>query len=409
MLTRFFTNLKLMVNSTSYETEVNRIWHSLRFPKDVLDSLQSNLSTVLKEDTSPADLNSVEREAVKKIQELTAKRNRNNITRTEAYRQMYFKFPELHWAFLAHMVSRNGGWHMTDLKGDLLPHLFEEQEIIHFFHSLERANALIFQDAYPQLLLYEESVKRQKNLFHLLPALYVSKFMRPVWEEFWQSTNSQLVTAALIINEQNYIQKRVAENPVFQRHVYGTLEFKSQTLLQLTQVVFPFFSYHKQSEASLSPRLAGLILEDFTDVKERIRVGMSLYSILFGIQDVYEGAHRFAKQVPHTGSRADFWPHLFSKSIHQNGDYVKERMVAGTLKKDAPPFYSPELESVWPDQPVAPPERYDWFTDLSVMEFFRPFKTPYSFDMTDDFCLGLNKVELAVLAKEHMEPDVRTR
>ncbi|GAX90482.1 DUF2515 domain-containing protein [Effusibacillus lacus] len=404
ILQRIFYNLKSTLESTLYESEVKARWKSLKLPVEVLESVKSDLSTQLKKKSAPAALLPDEKQTMARIQEITTKLNRNNETRTEAYRQIYFRFPELHWAFLAHMVSRNGGWQMTDLKGNLLPHLLEPNEIVHFFNSLERANALIFQDAYPQLLLYEESVRQKKNLFHLLPAFHVSKFMRPVWNEFWARKNSQLLTVALIINEQCYIQKRVAENPVYQKHVYETLEFKTQSLLQLTQVVFPFFPRKKHPGTSPVPRLAGLVMEDFTDLKERIGVGKSLYAILFGIEDVFEGALRFAKEVPHTGSRADYWPHIFSKIKHKDEHDSKERLVAGTLQKGAPPFFSPELQNAWEAQPVEPPERFDWFTDLSVFEYFRPIQTPDSFDMTDEFLRGLNTVELAVLAKEHIKP-----
>ena len=66
------------------------------------------------------------------------------------------------------MVSRNGGWNMTDLKGGLLSRLLTKKEVESFFTFLERGNWLIFQDAYPQFLVYEESKKRGKNLFYLL-------------------------------------------------------------------------------------------------------------------------------------------------------------------------------------------------------------------------------------------------
>lgn len=45
----------------------------------------------------------------------TSVHNRDNITRTNAYFTFYRKFPEIKWAFLASMVSRNAGWNMTDL------------------------------------------------------------------------------------------------------------------------------------------------------------------------------------------------------------------------------------------------------------------------------------------------------
>ena len=49
------------------------------------------------------------------------------------------------------MVSRNGGWNMTDLKGDLYTRILSES-INSYFFFLERGNWLIFQDVYPSIL-----------------------------------------------------------------------------------------------------------------------------------------------------------------------------------------------------------------------------------------------------------------
>lgn len=40
---------------------------------------------------------------------------------------------EIHWALLGHMVSRNGGWNMTDLKGDLYTRILSEKDQFIFF------------------------------------------------------------------------------------------------------------------------------------------------------------------------------------------------------------------------------------------------------------------------------------
>ena len=93
-------------------------------------------------------LNAVEHELFEYIHRETKKRNVNNVTRTNAYLEFYIRFPEIHWAFLGHMVSRNGGWNMTDLKGSLLSRLLSEEEKVDFFTFLERGNWLIFQDIY---------------------------------------------------------------------------------------------------------------------------------------------------------------------------------------------------------------------------------------------------------------------
>ena len=74
-------------------------------------------------------------------------------------------------------------------KGDLYTKLLSEKDQFTFFF-LERGNWLIFQDVYPQFLLYEQSVKKQKS-FHLLPHLNVSTFMETMWNflENWKQTN----------------------------------------------------------------------------------------------------------------------------------------------------------------------------------------------------------------------------
>ena len=120
-----------------------------------------------------------------KIKQTTHLLNKNNVTRTKAYMDFYKRHPEIHWAFLGHMVSRNGGWNMTDLKGGFLSRLLSKKESNAFFNFLERGNWLIFQDAYPQFLVYEESKRSGKNLFYYLPHLHVSTFMETMWNHFW--------------------------------------------------------------------------------------------------------------------------------------------------------------------------------------------------------------------------------
>lgn len=128
---------------------------------------------------------------INNIKMQTEQLNKNNVTRTRAYYQFYVQYPEIHWALLGHMVSRNGGWNMTDLRGDLYTKILSEKEQITFFSFLERGNWLIFQDVYPQFLLYEQSVKRAQKLFHLLPHLNVSTFMETMWNDFWKTGNKK--------------------------------------------------------------------------------------------------------------------------------------------------------------------------------------------------------------------------
>lgn len=360
------------------------------------------------------NINPSEQILIKQIQKETYLLNTNNITRTEAYRQMYFNFPELHWSLLAHMVSRNGGWSMTDLKGDLIPLLLNPDKIKHFFLFLERCNALIFGDAYPQLRLYDESIRQGKNLFHLLPAFQVSSFMKPHWNQFWKDKNSQPLTIALIINEQHYIEKRVVQHPIFKAYVLDTLEFQAHALLQLTQIIFPYAPRFHIPFFSRDLKLAGSTLLHFDRIKDRIKIGKELYAILFGNKNVFEGVKRFAQEKTHSGSRADFWPYLYtsrsnSSPLSSTSDtYGKERLRGCKLKKNAPRFFSPELEEAWGNYSVSPPENDDWFNHHSVSkEDLQSIKKLNSFDMTPHYCLGLKKLELMAIAVQHFRDEER--
>ena len=68
----------------------------------------------------PVVITQKERKLIRNIQHNTKRLNKNNITRTKAYLSFFKDHEEIQWAFLAHMVSRNGGYNMTDLKGSLL-------------------------------------------------------------------------------------------------------------------------------------------------------------------------------------------------------------------------------------------------------------------------------------------------
>lgn len=134
----------------------------------------------------PPKLKLEERKIIEDIHHQTKAWNRNNVTRTKAYLSFYLQYPKVHWALLGHMVSRNGGWNMTDLKEDFLPRLLSKKQAKEIFAFLERGNWLIFQDVYPQFLLYDVSMKKGQSFFHLLPHFHVSTYMETVWNDFWK-------------------------------------------------------------------------------------------------------------------------------------------------------------------------------------------------------------------------------
>ncbi|WP_274363891.1 DUF2515 family protein [Paenibacillus thermotolerans] len=347
----------------------------------------------------PGQYNAPETGIIEDIKTRTRLSNRNNVTRTAAYFSIFHKHPELHWALLAHMVSRNGGWSMTDLKGELLPRILPEPMRERLFDMLETANAFIFGDAYPQLLLYQESVGRGRPLFHLLPAFGVSSFMKPVWRLFWETRSSVPLTIAMIVNEQHYIEKRVVQLPEFASGVLNTLPFQAQSALQLNQVFFPYGG--ESPVAAGRQRIAGGILEDFGSLKERILFGKKLYGILFGIPEARDGARRFAQTTPHTGSRADYWPELFAAVRRGAPSSAYMPKLDGTeLLPDAAPFYSPRLADAWKDKPLREPERFDWFRGNAsdAAGYFTDVRPSVPYEMSAEHCYGLEKLELAALA-----------
>ncbi|MBN3525471.1 DUF2515 family protein [Paenibacillus apiarius] len=297
--------------------------------------------------------------------------NRNNVTRTAAYGRIYQAYPELHWAFLAHMVSRNSGWNMTDLQGEWLPRIMSAKHRQWTYRFLERANALIFHDAYPQLLLYAASRREGKSLFHLLPAFGVSAFMTPFWDSFWVQPNSSLLTTALIINEQNVIEGRVVQHSDYREHVIDKWDFRLHGWMQMNQVIYPLGIPSSQEREAVP--LVGLNLENFSDLNERIAFGRKLYALLFHTPEIYGGALRYMRAVPHTGSRSDYWPHIFS---------IKASVPEHATLPIAHRAYSPSLTDVWQDEPYAPIEPGDWFVDDRMLKHLQPARPPLNADMS---------------------------
>nr|WP_276561194.1 DUF2515 domain-containing protein [Bacillus paramycoides] len=333
------------------------------------------------------------------IKERTRLLNRNNVTRTKAYFQFYIKYPEIHWALLGHMVSRNGGWNMTDLKGDLYTKLLSEKDQFIFFSFLERGNWLIFQDVYPQFLLYEYSVKESKNLFHLLSHLNVSTFMETMWNFFWKTGNKKTLAIATIINEQNYLEKRVIQNEYFKKNVLNSIGFKLFDFFQFNHILFPFY------ESKMNPKtlLIGDTMKHFTSLHERILLGKRLYALLFHDDRTLSQVTHWAGTHPHTGSRKDYWPHLFS-SVNESfsREFYKRRIKRCQLKKDSYRIYSPALIYAWKNIEHEETEHEDWFNDWQIIHYLTDKEENINGQITEDYCKTLEKIELAILAKKNV-------
>ncbi|MGM9929977.1 MAG: DUF2515 family protein [Bacillus sp. (in: firmicutes)] len=331
---------------------------------------------------------------IKQIREQTVQLNKNNVTRTTAYLHFYHKHPKIHWSLLAHLVSRNAGWNMTDLQGTFLTRLLSEKERHSFFAFLERGNWLIFQDAYPQLLIYEASMKRGKNLFELLSYFHTSFFMKTIWNQYWQRPDSALLTYALIVNEQNYIQPRLLENVTFQKEVLNTLEFQLQDLLTMNHLLMPL-------KVNDQIHLKGSTLHHFGSLHNRILFGKKLYSLLFGNRETLKKVEQWAREIPHTGSRKDYWPHLFN-DLNEDipGKTYKPKLKKCKLQAGLSRFYSPKLPFAWKNVKHSSPNIKDWYTDWRVIYELVESKIQTDGEIEQEYCHTLSKMELAILAKQ---------
>ncbi|PYZ98379.1 hypothetical protein CR205_07235 [Alteribacter lacisalsi] len=221
--------------------------------------------------------------------------NYDNISRTEFYQKYYKRNPEIRWSYLASMVSRNAGWAMTDLKSRPFCELLQDSLRMRLFQTYERANWMIFSDACAQLLIYEWSKKEGAPYFHLLPQFGVSNWITEKWLQFWQRKDEEELLVALIVNEQNLIEKPVIKNHFDRHSVFGSSAYKLQDRLHFSTVLFP----------DTKGNLFGCSVHDFTKTKKRISLGRKLAWILFESPEKEDIMH-FHDTVTPTGSRRDY-------------------------------------------------------------------------------------------------------
>ncbi|RJS61384.1 DUF2515 family protein [Bacillus sp. PK3_68] len=368
-------------------------------PANLVD-LRKDLKTRLKEVPMPGEVSlpRKDQQLLQKIRLKTSQLNANNITRTKAYLDFYCLYPEIHWAFLGHMVSRNGGWNMTDLQGELHARLLNKEKRHMFFSFLERGNWLIFQDAYPQLLLFMESKRENKNMFYLLPYLNVSVFMEVVWNHYWKKEDRVLLAVALIVNEQNYLEKRVMQKSLFQKQVFQTLEFAVQDLFSFNHLLFPFYMDGSSVEKAA---LVGVTLHHFDSLHERIRIGKRLYRLLFQDKTLLGKMFDWAIRNRHTGTRKDYWPHIFN-DINEGipGARLTKRLKGCQLRKGEPRLYSPKLEFAWKNAEHSPAEVGDWFDCIDVIAYLRKENEMIDGEIMNEYCKTLERLELAAIAKK---------
>jgi len=308
---------------------------------------------------------------VDSIKRKTKKRNIDNISRTQSYASFYEKHPEIKWSFLASMVSRNAGWSMTDLAGIWYQKALASDIRESLFLTYEKANWLIFSDAYPQLLIYELSKKYRKPLFFLLKHFNVSKFMIEEWNRYFVEKNHEHLLMALIINEQNVIQKPVLEQKEFVKNIFHTFPYRFQDFFHFSTVLFP----------TLDGNLYGCSVVKFRDLKKRIYLGKCLASILFHPL-YYERFFQFSKLVTHTGSRYDY-----------------EKFFPNTLNRDTP--YLRTTYSIISHD--IDERKEDWFHNQSLTKLFKPIKRPKHLELTNWYMRKRQQLRMICMLEEYLK------
>jgi hypothetical protein len=222
-------------------------------------------------------------------------RNVDNVARTESYLALYRLTrehpPELPWVFMAHLVSRNAGYLMTDLRrflDDSRTPAEAYPALENLFSLLERANYLIFWDAWHHVL------------YHLLGRTgelspgRTPEFMRGAWRRYegagaMSAEVERRLVLDLVHNEQNFIERRVVHHPRF------TAGLVSIELIEASgrekPIHFPLGG-------------AEIRVGRFADLAQRISIGQRIFDEVLADRGQRDALYEWALEHPHTGSRA---------------------------------------------------------------------------------------------------------
>jgi hypothetical protein len=287
--------------------------------------------------------------------------NQNNPTRTDFYLRFWLRHNELPWVLLAHLVSRNAGYQMSDfgrykamaalggamsqalinfairiLGSDTQPAIQVVMDL--FFAFTEAGNYLIVRDVFPQLAAYQwaKAIYRQQGLdishqvFDMLkePEFEVDPYVIDEWKVFFAEARKPSVNwwtgqpnvaalevakrlnLTLIVNEQNHIEERLVNDP--------TNRYLGKIGPYVTRVIQKFTEWHKTTQLvftvatsvsnSTPSHLLLYALGDFTSLDARIETGTKLYAGVF----LYDANRRDRVQMwaktylKHRGTRVDY-------------------------------------------------------------------------------------------------------
>ena len=132
-----------------------------------------------------------------------------------------------------------------------------------------------------------------------------------------------------------------------------------------------------------------------------------LYSLLFRDTHVLSQIISWAQHHPHTGSRKDYWPHLFS-SVNESfsREFYKRRIKKCQLRNGAYRDIRSALIYAWRDMKHEEVDSEDWFTDWQVVNYLVDKEENINGQITEDYCKTLEKLN-SPFSKEKCPPPRR--
>jgi hypothetical protein len=223
-----------------------------------------------------------------------AERNRDNVSRTDSYLELYAWTrahpPDLPWLLMAHLVSRNAGYLMTDLArrltGDAARDPALADAMTKLFVLLERGNFLIFWDAWHHVCSVLAG-----ELDQLAPPR-TPAFMCDAYRRHAAAPDERRLVLDLVHNEQHLIEHRAVHHPDLRPGLL-LLDMIEATGRERA-LVFPW------PDATPAPEIR---VGGFAQVDRRIAAGRRIFDEVVADRPRRDAIFAWAVAHPHTGSR----------------------------------------------------------------------------------------------------------
>jgi hypothetical protein len=223
-------------------------------------------------------------------------RNADNLTRTESYLRLYGytreRGPDLPWVLMAHLVSRNTGYLLSDLAtriderrragDDVSANAMEDLALL-----LERGNRVIFEDAWRHVIAHVR--RREGSNTEHAPT---TRFMDEAWRRYERDGGERRLVLDLVFNEQNVIERRVVHNERF------------ATGMRLVQLIEMSGREKPIHFPDIGVPLPEIRVGGFGELAKRIEAGRRIFDEVVGPHR--EALFEWACAHPHTGSRSAY-------------------------------------------------------------------------------------------------------